>query len=123
MQLPASLIAWESVELDRVARVKDTCLDFRIGLLQLTDQLLSLPAARCSLGIIPGSSLGETARALNELETVVPCPCNDIGFIDAVHRADELHTLEIQAVDFGDNSSLMWWPSAILLHPSSLAFA
>ena len=104
VQLPACLIAGESVELDRVARVKDTGLDFRIGLFQLTDQFLGLAAPGRGLGVVPGSRLGETARALNELEAVVSCPGNDICLIDAVHGTDELHALEVQAVDFWDNS-------------------
>ena len=104
VKLPTGLITWESVELDRVARVKDAGLDFRIGLLQLTDQLLGLAAPGRGLGIVPGSRLSETAGTLNKLEVIVSCPCNDVGFIDSIHRPDELHALEVQAVDFGDNS-------------------
>ena len=47
------------------------------------------------------AALGETAGALDKVKVVVISPCLDIRLADHIHRADQLHALEVLLWSFG----------------------
>ena len=94
--------AGEGVQLDAVDGPENALLNVGIGLFQLPQQhlhLLALALPDAVAGSIPG--LGEAASALQKFQMVVVSPGNDGILVDAVQRADQLHTGEILAMELG----------------------
>ena len=91
--------AGEGVQLDAVDGPENALLNVGIGLFQLPQQhlhLLALALPDAVAGSIPG--LSEAASALQKFQMVVVSPGNDGILVDAVQRADQLHTGEILAM-------------------------
>ena len=89
----------EGIQLYAVDGTKNALLNVGIGLFQLPQQylhLLALALPNAVAGGIPG--LGESTGTLQEFQMVVVPPGNDCVLVDAVQRADQLHTGEIPAM-------------------------
>ena len=80
--------------------VEYAVLDPRVCLFQLPYQVLCLLTAGVFAVVFPHRyRLRELARTTNEFEVVVAAPCQNVLLLDAVHRSDEFHAFEVQAVD------------------------
>ena len=84
--------------------LEDIGLDDVAGGTELLHQVLHLVALGAPLAAAGGAVLSETAGALDEMELVIVAPCFDVLFLDLVHGADQLHTLEILAMKLGHHS-------------------
>ena len=88
--------------------VENTFLDIWVSLFKFADKLFDfLPF--CAARFLNKLRVGKAAGALNETQTVVSCPRDDIVFVNAVERSDKLHELiggyiEIVRLGNGDES-------------------
>ena len=79
--------------------VEDVHVDGVAALPELRDQLLHLVALRSLFAAAGRTALGETAGTLDKVKVVVIPPGLDVRLADHVHRADQLHALEVLAVE------------------------
>ena len=94
----------EGVQCCGVDAVEDGPFDVGIVPLQTAQQrfdLLTFCAA--SAVVADGTISRKAAGALDELQLVVLTPGDDILFVDTIHRANELHALEVGAVEHGQH--------------------
>ena len=71
-----------------------------IGLLQGSDQVLDLHTfgGTAAIGTAGGTGIGKTACTLDKMQIVVISPVFDVVLADQIHGTDQLHALEIRAV-------------------------
>ena len=95
-------VAGHGVQSDCVDAAENAVFDIGVVTLETAEQDLDLlPLGAASTVVAHGAVLGEAAGTLDKFEVVVPLPCEDILFLDAVHRADEGHAGEAGAVEHG----------------------
>ena len=66
---------------------------------EFLDQLLHLVTFGTSSAATGYTVLCESACALNEVELILIPPCYNVIFLDQIHWSDQLHTLEILAME------------------------
>ena len=87
------------IQANRVNAAEDTLLDVRIVSAEAADQRLDF----LTLGFPDavsggGDAFGKPACALDELQTIIPFPGENIVFMDAIKRPYQLHARKILAV-------------------------
>ena len=109
MLFAVDLITQDLVQHNIFRAAKEIFLNLGIGLFELRDQVLSLQslgtdaAGQGAQGIL----FCKFARTLQKAQTVVIAPCFDVFLADQIHRADQFHTFEVGAPEFGHHSLIL----------------
>ena len=91
-------IARHGINGNIVDAAEDAVFDIGIVALQAAEQDLDLlPLGTTAAVVAHGAVLSKAAGALDELQTVIALPGDDVVLVDAVHGANELHAREIAA--------------------------
>ena len=99
MLLSARFIARKCVEADRVNAAEYAFFYTRIISLQMTKQCFDFLSLGTTSAVIAACAvLRKPARALYKFQIVISLPIENILLVDAIHRTDELHSLEVFAV-------------------------
>ena len=98
------LIAGEGVQGHGVDAVENAFFNVRVIPLQTAQQRLDLLPFGASAAVVTDAAVfGEAAGALDELELVVAAPGENIVLVYSVHGTDQLHALEVRAVELGQH--------------------
>ena len=104
MEYAAGLVAGHHIQIDRVNAVENAALDIGIVAAQTAQQDLDLLTLGAAAAIVAhGAVFGKAAGALDKFEVIILLPCENVLFVDAVERTDQLHALEIRAVQLGQH--------------------
>ena len=91
--------AHQGIHIYIVDGIENVLFQLGTACLQCSDQLFHLGAL--GVAFAGGAVFCKGAGTLQEFQMVVTLPGNDIFFVDAIQRADQLHSGEMVAVEFG----------------------
>ena len=100
MYFSLRFIPGEGIQRHGMNAVEDGLFNIGVVPFQAPQQRFDLlPLGAASAVVTDGAVLREAAGTLDKFQLIVLPPCDDIFFADAIHGTDELHAVEIAAVE------------------------